>query len=67
MDILIEKVLSLNWQTMVGMFVIVWYFTRDIKKNVESMASDLHKMNTRISRIEGTVYGQKIYDSVKED
>ena len=56
-----------NIQTILSMTVIIWYFTRDIKTSLESKIDNLDKdiraMNTRISRIEGTVYGKDIYNN----
>ena len=73
-DGLIEAVSSLNWQTVIAIFIVVWYFTRDTKKTTEellkevkSIHSDLQIMNTRLSRIEGTVYGNQIYKNIEKD
>ena len=67
MDQLIESLFSLNWQTIVGMFVIVWYFTKDIKDEIKSMHEDLKIMNTRIARVEGTVYGNQVYKTLDKE
>ena len=50
-----------NFQTIVSMGVIVWYFSRDIKTSIDNLDKDLQKMNTRVSRLEGTVYGIDLY------
>jgi hypothetical protein len=78
---LIDTVSALNWQAVVGIFVVVWFFTRDLRKSIDglkegqnillaevkSIHSDLKVMNTRISRIEGTVYGEKLYKTLGEE
>jgi hypothetical protein len=73
MEELIKTIFSLNWQTVVGMIVIAWYFTHDIRKvneeilrEIKSMHEDMKVMNTRISRVEGTVYGAQIYKNIGE-
>lgn len=52
---------------LVGCGVIIWFFTRDLRINLQKLTDDFHKMNTRVARLEGTVFGAKIYDSVDED
>jgi hypothetical protein len=71
---IIEAVSNLNWQTVIGIFVVVWYFTKDVKKvnedifkELKSIHADLKTMNTRISRVEGTMYGKEIYGKVDKD
>ncbi len=68
----IEAISSLNWQTVIGIFIVVWYFTKDLKKinedifkELKAIHSDLKTMNTRISRVEGTVYGKQIYNKTE--
>lgn len=46
--------------------LIVWYFTKDVKKSIDELDKDVRMMNTRISRIEGTVYGKEIYSHISE-
>lgn len=55
---------AFNLQTILSLAGIVWYFTRDIKSSINNLDHDLREMNTRISRIEGTVYGKEIYNKV---
>lgn len=65
----VEKILNFasqfNVQTLVGMWVIVWYFTRDLKNSINALDKDLREMNSRTSRLEGTVYGHKVYYHIK--
>lgn len=78
---LLESLNSLNWQAVIAIFVVVWFFTKDVRKAVDNLKisqdtilaevkaihKDLKVMNTRISRIEGTVYGQKIYKTIEAE
>ena len=50
-----------NFQTVISMGVIIWYFTRDIKNSIDNLDKDVQGMNTRLSRLEGTVYGVEFY------
>lgn len=43
MDI-IEFLEKLNWQTLLGMILITWYFTQDIKKSLEKHESRIDKL-----------------------
>jgi len=51
-----------NLQTIFSMIAIMWYFTRDIKSSIDSLDKDVREMNTRMSRLEGTVYGKDVYN-----
>lgn len=55
-----------NIQNILSMAIIMWYFTRDIKSQIQELDADLKIMNTRVSRMEGTVYGKDIYNQIKE-
>lgn len=70
MEKLIELVNSLNWQTIIGIFIVVWYFTNDMKKDIisriDNLDKDIREMNTRVGRLEGTVYGNNLYKNEKE-
>lgn len=55
-----------NLQTILSMGALMWYFTRDIKTSIDNLDKDVRVMNTRISRIEGTVYGKDCYVQTKE-
>ncbi len=73
-DTLIDAVSKLNWQTIIGIFIVVWYFTKENKKlteelllEVKAIHKDLKTMNTRISRVEGTVYGKSSYEEIDKD
>lgn len=69
MDNLIAFFKEFNIQTILSLGVIVWYFTNDIKKelkaSIDNLDKDVREMNTRVSRLEGTVYGKDIYKEIK--
>lgn len=50
MDVIniIEK---LNWQTMIGVFAVVWYFTYDIRKTLEKLEVDVKAQGARTDRL----------------
>lgn len=64
---IIEFLKEFNLQNILSMGIIMWYFTREIKKSIENLDKDLRCMNTRVSRIEGSVYGKEIYNTIKEE
>lgn len=53
---------GLNIHTLFFFIVTTWWFTKDIRSDVKAMKDELHASNTRVSRIEGTVYGRKLYE-----
>jgi len=53
-----------NLQTILSMIAVMWYFTRDIKNSIDSLDKDVREMNTRMSRLEGTVYGKDVYNQI---
>ncbi len=67
---LLEFFREFNIQTILSMMLIVWYFTSDLKKSLETkidnLDKDMRQMNTRLSRIEGVVYGKDVYIHVDE-
>lgn len=52
---------------LIGFAIIIWFFTKDLRHSLKTLADDFHKMNTRVSRLEGTIFGKDIYEHVKED
>ena len=70
MDSIINYILEFfrefNIQTILSLAVIVWYFTNDMKKelktSIDNLDKDVREMNTRVSRLEGTVYGNDLYN-----
>jgi len=62
---ILEFLKGFNLQTTISMGLIVWYFTNETRKDLGSQIANLDKdireMNTRISRLEGTVYGANVY------
>ena len=69
METIIDHILAFfrefNIQTILSLGVIVWYFTRDIKNSIDNLDKDIRDMNTRVSRLEGTVYGKDMYKEIK--
>lgn len=59
---IITAMTGLNLHTLAFFIVTMWWFTKDIRSDVKSMKDELHASNTRVSRIEGTVYGRKLYE-----
>lgn len=59
-----------NLQTIISLAFIVWYFTNDLKKSLEgkidTLDKDVRAMNTRIGRVEGTVYGKDVYKMTED-
>jgi hypothetical protein len=66
MDQIINFLSGFNVQTILSLFGIVWYFSRDIKACIINLDTDVREMNTRIARVEGTVYGADIYKKIKD-
>lgn len=65
-DWFLSAVTGLNLHTFSFFVVTVWYFTKDIRADLKEMKNEMHASNTRVSRLEGTVYGKKMYDSKEE-
>lgn len=70
MEQLVDFLKGFNVQTILTMAFIVWYFTRDItrdiKASIDSLDKDVREMNARICRLEGTVYGKDVYKQIGE-
>ena len=77
MDKLIEILINFNLPTVVSVIAALWFFTRDIKKDIKKDIEktnaemhqnniEFHHMNTRVSRLEGAVYGKDVYERIKE-
>lgn len=62
----LTAVTGLNLHTLAFFVVTTWWFTRDIRSDVKEMKQEMHEYNTRLSRVEGTVYGNKTYDQKLE-
>jgi len=66
MDQVLEFLKGFNIQNIIAMFAVIWYFSRDIKSSIDSLDRDVRAMNTRIGRLEGTVYGKDVYKHTEE-
>lgn len=60
----LEFIKQFNVQTIIAMVAIMWYFTREIKMSIDNLDRDIREMNTRVSRLEGCVYGSDVYKKV---
>lgn len=63
-DILLEFIRGFDIQNIITMVIIVWYFSKKITEKVDNLDKDIREMNSRVSRIEGTVYGRKTYEEL---
>ena len=45
---ILEYLANLNWQTIIAMFAIVWYFTYDIKQSLAKLDTDTRNQGKRI-------------------
>ena len=54
----IEFLAGFNIQTIISLIGIMWYFSSGIKSSIDNLDKDIRDMNTRTSRLEGTVYGK---------
>lgn len=61
MEMILNFFKEFNIQTILSLALIMWYFTRDIKGSIDNLDKDIRDMNTRVSRLEGTVYGKDMY------
>jgi hypothetical protein len=71
MEHLYEILKSLNYQTIIGMFAVMWYFTKDIKENLIKLDSDVREKGNKVDKLyeifaqsqkEQTIRTDKIYD-----
>ena len=42
MDRFVDWIFNLNWQTIAGMFLIGWYYSRDIKEGMKGFREELN-------------------------
>lgn len=56
-----------NMQTIISMWLLMWYFNRDIKASIDKLDEDVREMNSRLCRLEGTVYGEEVYNHIQGD
>lgn len=42
---------KLNWQSIVGMFAICWYFTYDLKQEMKKIGEDLKQQGKRTDKL----------------
>lgn len=61
MDQIFDFLKGFNLKTIISLAAMLWYFSRDIKQSIDNLDKDIREMNTRIGRLEGTVYGKDLY------
>jgi hypothetical protein len=42
---------KMNWQTIIAMFAIGWYFTRDIRISLEKLDNDVRDQGRRTDKL----------------
>lgn len=69
MDQVLEFLKEFNFQIILSVSIIVWYFTNQIKKSLHEkiykLDLDIREMETRVGRLEGAVFGKDVYKNVK--
>ena len=58
---LCELVTGLNIQNLVFFLIAMWWFTRNLHKELHAVVQELRSVNLRVARLEGTVYGISAY------
>lgn len=77
MDKFLELLSTFDLKTVIVLGIFIWILIKNLRsdmsedfkkvhEHIENIRVDMNKMSTRISRIEGTVYGKEIYEKVKE-
>ncbi len=51
MEELIEFVKSANWQTILALFVIGWYFTKDLREEIHEIRKELREQAVRTDHL----------------
>ena len=64
MDEIIKFLNGFNVQTILSTGAIVWYFNKGLGEKIDHIERELKETNTRISRLEGTVYGENVYKKI---
>lgn len=68
----LEYIITLDFPTIVGMFIIGWYFTREIREDVRSIKVEMKQLerDTKQSLSEQSARADKLYqmfnDTLKE-
>lgn len=51
MQDIIDYVSKTNWQTIIAMFAIGWYFTRDLHQDMRSIKDEMRSQGQRIDHL----------------
>ncbi len=51
MDEFIDFIRNTNWQTIVALFVIGWYFTKDLREEMHVMRKEMQEQGKRIDHL----------------
>lgn len=64
-DNIIEFLKGFEIQTIAAMGLMLWYFSKGLGAKIDNLDEDVREMNSRVSRLEGTVYGRDLYKEKK--
>ena len=71
MSELLDFIKTFDLHTIIAMGLIMWFFSRDIKNelkgSIDNLDKDVREMNTRLSRVEGTIYGKNVYKTLRDE
>jgi hypothetical protein len=68
MNEVIDKLFQFNWQTIGSMFIIGWYFTREIRISLEKLEADVRAQGARTDKLyEIWVEHQKDLSNIRKE
>ncbi len=68
MNEIIDKLFQFNWQTIGSMFIISWYFTREIRISLEKLETDVRAQGARTDKLyEIWVEHQKDLSNIRKE
>lgn len=63
---LVELVTGLNIQSLAFFLFAMWWFTRNLHKELHDVVQEVRSVNLRVARLEGTVYGKDFLNQEKQ-
>jgi len=51
MEEFIEFIKNTNWQTIMALFIIGWYFTKDLRQEIHEIRKEMKEQGTRIDHL----------------